>query len=91
MLDKLTNIGDDLYRTWSEEQRHEEIRKLVKGYKNGLSIQILCQLAASIAGSPSLASKHISDFLSLKERKKIIKKHGGSNDEFRALLEATLL
>jgi len=91
MLNKLNNIGDELYQTWSDEQRHEEIRKLVKGYKNGLPVQILCQLSTSIAGSPSLAREHISDFLSLKERKKIVKKEGGSNDQLRALLEATLI
>lgn len=91
MLDKLNNIGDDLYRTWGEEQRREEIGNLVQGFKNGLPIQILCQLATSIAGSPALAREHISAFLTLKERKALVKKESGSNLELRALLESTLL
>jgi len=91
MLDKLNNIGDDVYRTWSEEQCQEEIGKLVQGYKNGLPVQILCQMATSIAGSSALASQHLCAFLTAKERKAIIKKESGSNQALRDLLEATLL
>lgn len=91
MLDKLNNIGDDLYRTWDEEQRREEIGKLVQGFKNGLPIQILCQLATSIAGSSALACGHLSAFLTLKERKALVKKESGGNEALRALLESTLL
>lgn len=91
MLDKLNNIGDDLYRTWSQEQCRDEIGKLVQGYRNGLPVQILCQLSTSIAGSSTLACEHISAFLSVKERKAIIKKEAGSNKALRQLLESTLL
>jgi hypothetical protein len=91
MLDKLNSMGDELYRTWSYEQCHDEIGKLVQGYKNGLPVQILCQLATSIAGSSALASEHISAFLSVKERKAIIKKEAGTNTELLKLLQATLL
>lgn len=89
--DTLDNIGDEVYRAWSEEQRRQEIGNLVQGYKNGLPVQILCQLATSISGSPALACGHISAFLKLQERKAIIKKESGSNKELRALLESTLL
>jgi hypothetical protein len=91
MPDNINNIGDEVYQSWSDEQRREEIGKLVQGFKNGLPVQILCQLATSIAGSSALASEHLSAFLTLKERKSIIKKESGTNKQLRALLEATLL
>ena len=87
----LNSIGDDIYLSWSSEKRREEIGNLVKGFRNGLPVQILCQLAAQIAGSPSLAGQHIAAFLPLKERKAIVKKESGDNQELRALLESTLL
>jgi len=91
MLDNLNNIGDDVYKTWSDEQRREEIGKLVQGFKNGLPVQILCQLSTAIAGTPALACQHISAFLTLKERKAIIKDESGTNKVLRTLLESTLL
>ena len=91
MPDNINNIGDEVYQSWSDEQRREEIGKLVQGFKNGLPVQILCQLATSIAGSSALASEHLSAFLTLKERKSIVKKESGTNEELRALLKATLL
>jgi hypothetical protein len=87
----LNNIGDEVYRSWNEEQQREEIGKLVQGFKNGLPVQILCQLATSIAGTPEQASEHLSAFLSRKERKAIVKNESGSNKELRVLLESTLL
>lgn len=91
LLNKLNNLGDDLYQTWSHEQRREEIGKLVQGVKNGLPVQILCQLSASIAGSPELAKEHISAFLTRKERKALVKKEAGGNEQLRAFLETSLL
>lgn len=91
MLDKLTNIGDETYQSWSDEQRRQEIGNLVQGFRNGLPVQILCQLATSIAGSTALANQHLCAFLTPAERKSIVKKESGSNKELRALLKATLL
>jgi hypothetical protein len=91
MLDNLNNIGNDVYQTWSDEQRREEIGKLVQGFKNGLPVQILCQLSTSIAGTPALACQHLSAFMPLKERKAIVKKESGTNKALRTLLESTLL
>jgi hypothetical protein len=91
MLDKLNNIGDDVYQTWSDEQRRQEIGKLVQGFKNGLPVQILCQLATSIAGSSALAGEHIAAFMTLKERKEVVKRESGTNKQLRTLLESTLL
>ncbi|GFO58972.1 hypothetical protein GMST_12970 [Geomonas silvestris] len=92
MLDNLNNIGDDVYRTWSEEQRRDEIGKLVEGYRNGIPAQILCRLAVSIAGSRKLAAGHLAAFLSSKERKAIVKKESaGADSDLRDLLKGTLL
>ena len=91
MIDKLTNIGDETYQSWTDEQRHQEIGNLVQGFKNGLPVQILCQLATSIAGSPAAASEHLSAFMTLEERKAIVKKESGSSKALRSLLKATLL
>lgn len=90
MLDKLNNIGDEVYQSWNEEQRREEIGKLVQGYRNGLPAPILCQLATSIAGSREQASEHLAAFLSRNERKSMVKE-AGSNRELRSLLKGTLL
>lgn len=91
MLDQISNIGDEVYRTWSDEQRREEIGKLVQGFKNGLPVQILCQLSISIAGSSTEAAHHLSFFLSRRERKAIVNREAGSNQMLRELLETTLL
>jgi len=91
MLDKLNNIGDETYQSWSVEERRQEIGNLVQGFKNGLPVQILCQLATSIAGSSALACEHLSAFLTLAERKAIVKKESCSNKELSSLLKATLL
>ncbi|GFO54134.1 hypothetical protein GMSM_11410 [Geomonas sp. Red276] len=89
--DKLNNLGDELYQSWSHDQRRAEIGKLVDGYRNGLPVQILCILSTSIAGSSELANEHISAFLSRKERKAIVRNESGGNRELESLLKATLL
>lgn len=98
MLDKLNNIGnrlgnmgEEVYQTWSYEQRHAEIEKLVQGYRNGLPVQILCQLSASIAGGTAEAAEHLSILISRRERKAIVNRESGDNKVLRELLEATLL
>ena len=65
----LHDIGADIYQTWSEQQRRDEIGKLVQGYQAGLSVSILCVMAASIAGSRPKAKKHLKALMTLKERK----------------------
>lgn len=88
---KLSNIGDEVYQSWSYEQRHEEIGKLVQGFKNGLPVQILCQLSISIAGSTEAAAEHLAILISRRERKAIVNRESGNNKALRGLLEATLL
>lgn len=91
MLDTLNNIGDDTYRSWSDEQRRQEIGNLVQGFKNGLPAQILCQLATSIAGSQAQAQEHLAAFLTLAERQEIVKTESRCNPELRTLFKKTLL
>lgn len=86
---QLNNMGDELYRSWSREKRQEEIGKLVEGYKNGLPVQIMCQLSVSIAGGASQAKEHLAAFLTRRERKEIIR-NAGPDQALRSLLEATL-
>ena len=87
----LNNMGDEVFRTWSPEQCREEIGKLVEGFRNGLPVFILCQLATSIAGTPELAREHLAACLTRKERKAIVKKEAGNDKNLRAQLEAILL
>jgi len=70
----LQDIGAEIYQTWSEQQRREEIGKLVQGYQAGLSVAILCMMAASIAGSPAKAKKHLKALMTLKERRAAVAK-----------------
>ncbi|GFO62480.1 hypothetical protein M1B72_21245 [Geomonas paludis] len=88
---KLNNIGDEVYQTWSYEQRHEEIAKLVQGYQNGLPVQILCQLSASIAGGVAEAAEHLAILISRRERKAMVNRESGSDKALQDLLQATLL
>ena len=88
---KLTNLGDEVYQTWSYEQRHEEIGKLVQGFRNGLPVEIFCRLSASIAGGTAEAAEHLAVLIPRRERKAIVNRESGSDKALRALLEATLL
>ncbi|WP_279384289.1 hypothetical protein [Geotalea toluenoxydans] len=40
----IENIGADIYRSWTDEKRREEIGKLIEGYRNGLPLPILCTM-----------------------------------------------
>jgi hypothetical protein len=62
------DLGASLYRTWSPEQRREEIAKLVEGYRAGVPVGILCKMAETIAGSRKGARKHLHAMLTLQER-----------------------
>ena len=87
----ISDIGADVYKSWTEEQRREEIGKLVQGYRNGLPVPILCMTATAIAGSEDLAKEHIAAFISLEERQAIICKEAGDNDELRSMLSSFLI
>ena len=68
MLGQHNDLGAALFKTWSDEQRREEIGKLVAGYRNGVPVGILCKMAETIAGSRKMARKHLAALMTLEER-----------------------
>jgi hypothetical protein len=62
------DLGASVYKTWSPAQRRDEIAKLVEGYRAGLPVGILCNMAEVIAGSRKQAKKHLMKMLSTEER-----------------------
>ncbi len=78
MLDTNNDLGAALYKTWTEQQRSDEIEKLVTGYRNGLPIGILCKMSETIAGNRKKASKYLKQFLSTAERKTAVESATGA-------------
>ena len=71
------DLGAAMFKTWSEEQQRAEIGKLVKGYRNGVPLGVLCKMAETIAGSQEKAKEHLAHFMPLQERKRAIAKETG--------------
>jgi hypothetical protein len=86
----LNNIGAEIYRNWSEEQRRQEIANLLHGYKKGMPISIVCMTAEAIAGSRSGAKKHLISLMTLAERQEAISSAGSEQKEVRRLVRAVL-
>lgn len=63
------DLGAALYKTWSEQQREDEIAKLVEGYRNGVPVGILCKMTETIAGDMKKAKKYLKKYLTAAERK----------------------
>ena len=82
------DLGAAVFRTWSEEQHREEIGKLVKGYRKGVPLGVLCKMAETIAGSRDKAKEHLAHFMPLKERRRAVAKETGG---MRQLAEEFLL
>ena len=73
-----SDLGSALFKTWSEEQRREEIGKLVEGYRNGMPVGILCKMAETIAGSREQARDHLAALMSLEERESAVAKENAA-------------
>jgi hypothetical protein len=71
------DLGASLYKTWSNTQRRDEITKLVEGYRAGLPIGILCNMAEQVAGSRKRARKLLQEMLTAEERQSAIKQETG--------------
>jgi hypothetical protein len=80
----LENIGADIYKTWSEEQRRSEIGKLVEGHRAGLPLEILFQMASAIAGSPDSARDHLAALIPSEERHKMVTRLKGTDQAVAA-------
>lgn len=73
-----SDLGASLFATWTDEQRRDEIGKLVEGYRAGVPIGILCKMAETIAGNREAARLFISEFMTPSERKAAVEKETGA-------------
>lgn len=90
MLSVQGDLGEALFKEWTEEQRHDEIGRLVTGFRAGLPIGIVCNMAEKIAGGEAQARRHLLSFLSLEERKKAVAgESGGVKDLVSRFLGVT--
>ncbi len=80
----IENIGADVYKSWSEEQRKAEIGKLVDGYRSGLALKILLQMASAIAGSPEAAREHLAALIPAEERHLMVTRQKGADQALAA-------
>lgn len=70
-------LGSDIYQSWNDEQRKDEIAKLVAGYRSGLPLTIIFQMASAIAGSPDSAREHLAAIIPAEERHRMVNKEKG--------------
>ena len=88
MLDSSNDLGAHLFKTWTEQQRCEEIEKLVQGYRNGVPLGILCKMAETIAGSRKTAKKYLKKYMTESERTAALgSATGGMIPLFKSLLK----
>jgi hypothetical protein len=88
MFDSNSDLGAALFKTWTEEQRLEEISKLVQGYRGGLPIGVLCKMAETIAGNKKRAKKALKQLLTADERKNAVESaEGGMISIVKSFLE----
>jgi len=71
------DLGAALYKTWSKKQRRDEISRLIDGYRNGLSIGILCKMTETIAGNRKFARKFLNEMMTSDERQAALEKETG--------------
>ena len=71
------DLGASLYKTWTEQQRKQEIAKLVEGYRAGVPVGILCKMSETIAGNQKKAKKYLAEFMPLEERKAAVANQTG--------------
>lgn len=72
MLSVQGDLGEELFKGWSEEQRRDEIGRLVTGFRAGLPIGIVCNMAEKIAGGEEPARNYLLTFMPLEERQSAV-------------------
>lgn len=87
MLGTNNDLGAALFKTWTEKQRKDEIRKLVEGFRNGVPLGILCKMAETIAGDRKKARKYLKQFMSESERTAAI---ASAPEEIRSIAKPLL-
>ena len=83
-----SGLGEELFRTWTDEQRRDEIGRLVEGFRRGVPVGILCKMAETIAGSREVARNHLAAFMPLEERQAAVAKE---TEAIRAAVSPLLL
>jgi hypothetical protein len=81
MFNNSHDLGAAEFKTWSDEQRHTEIGKLVQGYRAGLPVGILCKMTETIAGSRELAREQLMILMSREERLAAVAGESGGMQE----------
>lgn len=77
-------IGADVYKSWNDDQRKAEIAKLVEGYRSGLALKILLQMATAIAGSPEAARDQLAALIPAEERHLMVTRQQGADQTLAA-------
>lgn len=81
MLSVQGDLGEEFFKGWTEEQKREEIGRLVVGFRAGLPVGILCNMAEKIAGGETQARRYLLSFMSLEERQSAVAKESGGIKE----------
>ena len=88
MMNDSQDLGAKLFKTWTDEQRREEIGKLVTGFRNGVPVGILCKMAETIAGSREQARECLHALMPQEERRTAVELETGG---MRQVVESFLL
>lgn len=75
------DLGEAIFKEWTDEQRREEIGRLVAGFRAGLPIGIVCNMAGKIAGGEVQARRYLLSFMSLEERRSAAATENGAVKE----------
>jgi hypothetical protein len=88
MFDAHSDLGAALFKTWTEQQRIDEIGKLVAGFRNGIPVGILCRMSETIAGDRKKAKKILKQLLTPQERQNAVNAaEGGMLPLVRSFME----
>lgn len=82
------DLGAELFKTWTDEQRQDEVLKLVQGFRSGLPVGIMCKMVETIVGSQAAARSHLLELLTVEERQAAV---AGEVGGLKLLLESYLL
>ena len=88
MLENNNDLGAALFKTWTEKQRSEELKKLVHGFRNGIPLGILCKMAETIAGDRKTAKKLLKKIMNEAERSAAV---AAAPDAIRSIAKSLLL
>ncbi|SNB45813.1 hypothetical protein [Geobacter sp. DSM 9736] len=83
------DLGASVYKSWSNKQQRDEIKRLVEGYRNGLPVGVLCKMSEAIAGSRKRARRYIQQMLTPEERNEAVARE--TTEGMRMLLKEFML